>query len=123
NGRRRPPAAGQPRCRPGAVAGAGTAARPACAMRLATAVVQPAPGLWRRWHTAAQYRCRLAAAGQGGAGAVAQSCRRSGLMEMNRTTPDLVRTMPWSDTLAADITPLLTREWLVTNGLGGYASG
>jgi predicted glycogen debranching enzyme len=35
---------------------------------------------------------------------------------------DLVRTMPWQD--AADHPePLLEREWLVTNGLGGYASG
>jgi predicted glycogen debranching enzyme len=39
------------------------------------------------------------------------------------TSPTLVRSMPWSASLAADTTPLLTREWLVTNGLGGYASG
>ena len=36
---------------------------------------------------------------------------------------DLIRTMPWSEAHCDDITPLLTREWLVTNGLGGYASG
>ena len=31
--------------------------------------------------------------------------------------------MPWSAERAADAELLLTREWLVTNGLGGYASG
>src|SRR5947207_81954 len=32
--------------------------------------------------------------------------------------------MPWSRKKSiADLEPLLTREWLVTNGLGGYASG
>ena len=31
--------------------------------------------------------------------------------------------MPWSPTEEAATEPLLTREWLVTNGLGGYASG
>src|SRR5262249_27783190 len=33
--------------------------------------------------------------------------------------------MPWSlttETESPDPVPLLTREWLVTNGLGGYAS-
>jgi predicted glycogen debranching enzyme len=35
----------------------------------------------------------------------------------------LVRRMPWSPEAATDAEPLLTREWLVTNGLGGYASG
>jgi predicted glycogen debranching enzyme len=35
----------------------------------------------------------------------------------------LVRRMPWSPTAEAATEPLLTREWLVTNGLGGYASG
>src|SRR5438105_7199116 len=33
----------------------------------------------------------------------------------------LVRVMPWEP--HAEPEPLLTREWLVTNGLGGYASG
>ncbi|MDQ2945229.1 MAG: amylo-alpha-1,6-glucosidase [Acidobacteriota bacterium] len=36
---------------------------------------------------------------------------------------DLVRKMPWSGRGGTDDQPLLTREWLVTNGLGGYASG
>ena len=31
--------------------------------------------------------------------------------------------MPWSRESKAVTEPLLTREWLVTNGLGGYASG
>ena len=31
--------------------------------------------------------------------------------------------MPWSRAKATGASPLLTREWLVTNGLGGYASG
>jgi predicted glycogen debranching enzyme len=35
----------------------------------------------------------------------------------------LVRTMPWGQVEKRDLSPLLDREWLVTNGLGGYASG
>ncbi len=35
---------------------------------------------------------------------------------------DLIRRMSWSGS-QHDIEPLVTREWLVTNGLGGYASG
>src|SRR5215207_7546491 len=35
-----------------------------------------------------------------------------------------LRRMPWPGAAAsADQDRLLTREWLVTNGLGGYASG
>ena len=36
---------------------------------------------------------------------------------------ELVRSIPWKGPDAPDVEPLLTREWLVTNGLGGYASG
>jgi predicted glycogen debranching enzyme len=36
---------------------------------------------------------------------------------------ELVRTMAWNGATCADLEPLLTREWLVSNGLGGYASG
>jgi predicted glycogen debranching enzyme len=36
---------------------------------------------------------------------------------------DYVLRMPWAGPSATDLEPLLTREWLVTNGLGGYASG
>src|SRR6266699_2958666 len=35
---------------------------------------------------------------------------------------ELVRHMPWARSESERET-LLTREWLVTNGLGGYASG
>jgi predicted glycogen debranching enzyme len=36
----------------------------------------------------------------------------------------LLRRMPWpGSAAAAEHEPLLTREWLVSNGLGGYASG
>jgi len=36
---------------------------------------------------------------------------------------DFVRSMPWDGQSASHNTALLTREWLVANGLGGYASG
>jgi predicted glycogen debranching enzyme len=36
---------------------------------------------------------------------------------------DLVLKMSWAERDPARYEPLLTREWLVTNGLGGYASG
>src|SRR5262249_9495138 len=39
------------------------------------------------------------------------------------TMDELVRTIPWSKDKSSDLLPLLEREWLVTNGLGGYASG
>jgi len=39
------------------------------------------------------------------------------------TPEELVRTMHWQGTHAGGPEPLLEREWLVTNGLGGYASG
>jgi len=35
----------------------------------------------------------------------------------------LIRTMPWVPAEDIEHNVLLTREWLVTNGLGGYASG
>lgn len=35
----------------------------------------------------------------------------------------LVRRMAWRPEKASEPEPLVTREWLVTNGLGGYASG
>src|SRR3982074_1322579 len=34
-----------------------------------------------------------------------------------------VRRIPWVSAAAADPEAHVTREWLVTNGLGGYASG
>jgi predicted glycogen debranching enzyme len=36
---------------------------------------------------------------------------------------ELLRRMPWPGAANGNTEPLLTREWLVTNGLGGYASG
>ena len=36
---------------------------------------------------------------------------------------DLVRRIEWSTLPGAPSEERLTREWLVTNGLGGYASG
>jgi len=38
-------------------------------------------------------------------------------------TSELIRRMPWSEAHAAELEMLLAREWLVTNGLGGYAAG
>src|SRR5438270_13479841 len=35
---------------------------------------------------------------------------------------DVLHRMPWGAN-GTDLEPLLTREWLVANGLGGYASG
>src|SRR5690242_184237 len=36
---------------------------------------------------------------------------------------DLVIKMDWAERDPSHYEPLLTREWLVTNGLGGYSSG
>src|ERR1700750_2067965 len=36
---------------------------------------------------------------------------------------DPIRRIPWPPEGATDPEALVTREWLVTNGLGGYASG
>lgn len=36
---------------------------------------------------------------------------------------DVLNTMPWATVESRDPEALLSREWLVTNGLGGYASG
>jgi predicted glycogen debranching enzyme len=44
-------------------------------------------------------------------------------LDQPSATDDWVLRMPWSQADAAEIEPLITREWLVTNGLGGYASG
>jgi len=35
----------------------------------------------------------------------------------------IVRRLSFRAGAEQDLDPLLTREWLVTNGLGGYASG
>ena len=36
---------------------------------------------------------------------------------------ELIRIMPWGEAQVTRLEPLLTREWLITNGVGGYASG
>lgn len=36
---------------------------------------------------------------------------------------ELIRRMPWAPQQVSQLEPLLTREWLVTNGIGGYACG
>ena len=41
-------------------------------------------------------------------------------MDEIRTMPSLNVVVPWKSD--QDVTRLLSREWLVTNGLGGYAS-
>ena len=43
------------------------------------------------------------------------------LRAATRIEPTVVRRMTWDANASRDI--LLNREWLVTNGLGGYASG
>src|ERR1700747_2098039 len=43
--------------------------------------------------------------------------------EQQPALDDWVLRMPWSHAAPRHSEPLLTREWLVTNGLGGYASG
>jgi predicted glycogen debranching enzyme len=45
------------------------------------------------------------------------------IAEHRLTGAALVRRMPWEGAAAPDWAPLVDREWLVTNGLGGYASG
>src|SRR5262245_15695483 len=51
-----------------------------------------------------------------------RDCRPA--IDMTTTAPlQLVRRMSWSPTDGTPAEVLLTREWLVTNGLGGYASG
>src|SRR5437867_5315188 len=46
------------------------------------------------------------------------------MKDMLRDGSELVRRIPWPPAdPTADPEALLTREWLVTNGLGGYASG
>ena len=41
---------------------------------------------------------------------------------MSQPIERVVRRIPWTPDAAADVEPLIAREWLVTNGLGGYSS-
>jgi predicted glycogen debranching enzyme len=43
--------------------------------------------------------------------------------EAGSTKPPVLHRLPWSASTDKNPEPLLDREWLVTNGLGGYASG
>src|SRR5262245_45193279 len=60
----------------------------------------------------------------GGFPGIRQSCcdRRRTMTVMERTDVDLVRTLRWEPTDEGRQS-LVWKEWLVTNGLGGYASG
>src|SRR4051794_40128532 len=68
--------------------------------------------------------CRLDGEGRGHSGPIGRGAgpRPRGGDALMVEQP-LVRTMPWSRTPTSGPEPLLSREWLVTNGLGGYASG
>src|ERR687885_2444022 len=43
--------------------------------------------------------------------------------QQQRMTEPLIRRLPCTPSEQVAVEPLLTREWLVTNGLGGYSSG
>src|SRR6185369_4210337 len=43
-------------------------------------------------------------------------------MKASTTEFDIQNLMPWANIKEPDPVLLITREWLVTNGLGGYAS-
>src|SRR5688572_2092533 len=47
----------------------------------------------------------------------------SGGMNAQLTREQLYRSLPWDTSASPDWAPLVEREWLVANGLGGYASG
>ena len=47
----------------------------------------------------------------------------SGGMTSQLTREQLYRSLPWDTSESPDWAPLVEREWLVANGLGGYASG
>src|SRR4051794_18561011 len=53
----------------------------------------------------------------------AMSSRRSRARAKETAMNEWVLRMPWAGPQEKQTEPLLTREWLVTNGLGGYASG
>src|SRR6266508_1637988 len=48
---------------------------------------------------------------------------RTGAMSQLSRIPEPIRRLAWPPADAAEPDALVTREWLVTNGLGGYASG
>ena len=108
--------------------------------RLGGAVVERGPALRRQRHAAAGHGGELAHPGRGGAsccGRAASACEpradrsTASLTSADRCMPARSRpmdnrrsaAMPWHGADPGNTEPLLTREWLVTNGLGGYASG
>ncbi len=127
----RPPAAGQPGRRtshlePVLGAAAGPPDRPA----LGGPLVERGPALRRHRRAAAGRRGRMLAPARPGRGgdAAGGPGGKGGEETMNA----LARSMPWPEPDApaqpdvpaqAQPASLLSREWLVTNGLGGYASG
>src|SRR6185369_15824442 len=108
--RRRPRSAArrQSRNRPAPRAGAGAVARATSGLPLDAPLQQRRSTVWWSGDARSRRRRHLAAAGR-------QRRFSGGRM----TTPTLV--VPWKR--GDDPGELLTREWLVTNGLGGYASG
>src|SRR5262249_640743 len=120
--RRRPPAAGEPRkgpaARPGAGAAAGSAGRPA----LGAVVVERRPTIRRLWDGASGRPRELACPPPRGAGFSCRGAPRHRNLKRPHMA-DLIRVMPHHEVSDPDSDPHLRQEWLVTNGLGGYASG
>src|SRR5689334_12108924 len=50
-------------------------------------------------------------------------CRGDASHRTQRTMADLIRVLPKREVRDPDSDPHLAEEWLVTNGMGGYASG
>src|SRR5579862_3462543 len=107
--RGRPAIDRQPRRRPGARPGARAAAGAGGAAGLAAPMVERSAALRRRRHRAARSRGHLARSGPGGDRSFPRWCSRK-MTEIIRVSRD--------ENPAAEA----PREWLVTNGLGGYAS-
>src|SRR5689334_8829876 len=79
-------------------------------------MVERGPALWRRRRRPLAARGRVDVAGSGGRRPAWGAGR--GVM-----SGELVRHITWPGPASAQREEQLTREWLVTNGLGGYASG
>src|SRR5687767_11395022 len=139
---RRPVAHGEPGAGPRAGAGAGATPRSAPRPRLADHLAQRAPRLRRPRHPARDRGRRLAPAGgvRGSVRARREEARgaRAGprlddvaftphpLRDNRRRRAPMnlpIRRIAWPGVGEAGWETLLSREWLVTNGLGGYASG
>ena len=95
--------------------GARTAVGPTGRLLLAVAVVKRRSGLRRCGDSSLGNRRELDDPGILGLG--------DGSPEGDSRMRELIRKMPWGPAQVSRLEPLLTREWLITNGLGGYASG